>query len=114
MSRSDNHDILRHDWCGMQADVAGNQVDLLVEILLQIHGTALAKSSHDGAGLGAESDQPVSRSNVKDPLLLAIRPVSQAATGKLPRCHLTAPAFVLAMHPEHLSRCRVQRHNRAP
>ena len=92
----------------MQPDFAGDQVDLLIVVQLQIDDAVLAEAGHGMPGLGVQSDQPVAGRDVQDSLFLAIGPIGQAMAGKLPRRICAALAFVLAVHPEHFARGRIQ------
>ena len=104
----------RDSWRGVQADVAVDEIDLLVVVQLEIDDAAFAEAGYEHAGFGVESDQPVAGRNVEDALVLAVSPVGQAAAGKLPRRRLAARAFDFAVHPEHLARGGIERHHRAP
>src|SRR5216683_6449462 len=74
----DNYDILGYDGRRMKADLPGDQIDLLIVVLFQVHHAILAEAGYRDAGLGIESDEPVTGRNVQDSLLLAIRPVGDS------------------------------------
>ena len=69
----------------VQSDFAGDEIDLLVVVLLQIDDAVLAEAGHRDAGLRVERDEPVAGRDVENPLLAAVGPVGQAAAGQQPR-----------------------------
>ena len=77
--RGADHDgIASHDRRCMQSDFAGDRVDFLIVIELQVDGSVLAEARHRIAGLGIQSDEAVARRNVKDALFSAIAPIRQS------------------------------------
>ena len=98
----------------MQSDFAGDQVEVLIDLQLQIDDAVLAEARDGRAGLRIERDQPVAGRDVEDPRLPAVAPVREAAARQLPRRRRAARAFVLAVHPEHLAGRGVERDDGAP
>ena len=97
----------------MQPDFAGDQIDLLIVVQLQIHHAVLAEAWDRNAGLRIQRDQPVARRDIEDAFLLAVGPVGQAAARKLPRRCRAARAFILAVHPHQFARGGIERDDRA-
>ena len=98
----------------MEPDGRGLEVDLLIEVLLQVHDAVAAEALNRRSGSGVERDEPVSLRHVQDSLLLAVAPVREAASGELARRRRPAGAFVLAVHPQQLAGRRVERDHGAP
>ena len=104
---ADDDDVLRDDRRRVQADLAGDRIDRLIVLQLQIDDAVLAEAGRGHAGLGVERDHLVARRHVDD--ARAARPSVQydeAASGELPRRRFAALAFVLAVHPQQSRRCR--------
>ena len=103
---------------GVQPDLAGLEIDLLAVALhdadLQIHDAVLAEGRDHRAGLGVERDQPVAGGDVEHAVVAAaVGPVGDAAPGQLPGRVGAALALRIAVHPQQLTRARVERHHRA-
>src|SRR5439155_27373001 len=103
MRGPDDHHVLRDGRRRVQADFAGDQVDLLIVVELEIDDAAFAEARNERAGLCVERDQPVAGRYVEDSLVTTVGPVGQAATGKLPGRRLGALALDLAVHPKQLA-----------
>ena len=114
MSRAHNHNVLRHDGSGVKTHIAIDQINFLIVIELQIHNAGLAEAGYGDACFGIERDQPVTRRDVKDPLVFTVSPVGNTVSGKLAGGSGTARAFVFTVHPEHLAGGRVERNHGPP
>ena len=114
-SRADNHCILRHDRCGLDADFTRFQVgeNVLVIVEFEIHQSVLSEGRNAHAGLRVQTDEPESRGNVKNSLLSSVGPIREAAARELPRGGAAALSFMLAMNPEQFAGGRVQRNHGA-
>jgi len=112
--RADNHHILGDGRRRMEADLAGDEIHLLIVVQLQIDDAALAEPGDRHAGPGIEGDEPIAWRDVQDPIVPAIGPVREAATRELTRRGRAACALVLAVHPQQLAGCAVERHHGAP
>src|ERR1700688_3757659 len=77
--RADDHDVLGDDGRGMQPYFAGDRIDLLIIVLLQIDDAVVAESGCERAVLGVESDEPVAGGDIEDSLFLAVGPVGESA-----------------------------------
>ena len=110
---ADEHDVLRHHRGRLQADLAGHQIDVLIDLALQVHGAVLSEAGDGHAVLRVERDQAVAGRHVEDPLLRAVGPVGEAAPGELARRVGGAGSLVLAVRPEQLARDRIQGYGRA-
>ena len=84
MRRADDDHVFRYRGCGVQSDFAGDRVDLLIVIQLQVEHAAVAEAGNGRAGFGVERDQPVAGRDVEDAFFLSVGPVSQTAAGELP------------------------------
>src|SRR5580704_980945 len=76
--RADDHDVLGNDGRRMQPYFAGDGIDLLIVILLQIDDTVVAEGGCERAVLGVESDEPVAGRDVEDSFFLAVGPVGES------------------------------------
>jgi hypothetical protein len=112
--RADDDDAAGDDGRGVQPDFAGDRVDLLVVLELQIDDPRVPESRHGASRSRVERDQLVAGRDVDDALVLSVRPVREAAAGKLPRSRVAAGALIEAEHPSQLPCGGVQRHDRAP
>ena len=95
----------------MEPDVAGDRIHLLIVFELQIDDAAFAERGDALAGLRVEGDHLIAGRDVDDSRRAAIGPIREAAARQLTRCFLTALALVDAVHPLHLTRRGVERHN---
>src|SRR5437879_3905318 len=113
------HDtVLRHRWRRMDADFTGHEIDRLAVAvhghLFQIDDAVLAERLNRRAGPRIERHEPEPDRDVQDSLLSAIGPVREAAARQLARRHGAALSFMLAMDPEQLTGCRVERDDGSP
>ena len=113
MSSADDHNIPGDNRCGVKSDFGAERIDRLVVVLLQIDDAVVAKRPNAVPGLRIQGDQAVPGSHVENPLVVAVGPVRQPASGQLPRCGCPSRPFTLAVRPEQLSSHRVQRDDRA-
>jgi hypothetical protein len=97
----------------MQADLAVDQIHVLVVLELQIDRAVLAEALDRIAGLRIEREQPVARRDIEDAFLSAVAPVRQPASGELARRRVTTRPLEFLVHPEQLARCRIERDDRA-
>ncbi len=110
---ADEHHVLGHDRGRLQADLARDEIDVLIVVALEVDGAALAEGGDGDAGPGVEREQAVGGGDVEDPLLGAVRPVGEAAAGELARRVGGAGPLVLAVDPEQLTGAGVERDHRA-
>ena len=77
-------------------ELAGDEIDLLIVVALQIDDAALAEGRNRHAGSGVERDHPVAGRHVDDALVRSVgaRPVRDASAGAGPRRVLATRAFV--------------------
>ena len=113
MRGADDDRIAGDDRRGMETELAGNRVDHLIVLELQIHQAVLPEAWNRTAGLGIERNQLIALRDVENALFLPVAPVRETAAGKPARRPLGALAFVEAEHPLHLAGSRVERHHRA-
>ena len=107
-------DVGRHNRRGVQADLAGNQVDLLVVVVLEIDDAVAAETGDGHPVPRVERNQPIARRHIADAGGATVAPVGDAAPGELTRRRFTALALVLAVHPQQLARLAVERDDGAP
>ena len=113
MRGADDDHVPRHERRRMQPDLAGDRIDLLVVVLLQIDDAVLAEGRDRHAGLRVEREEAVAGRDVENPLLAAVGPVRQATAREDARCVGAARAFILAVHPQQFARGRIERDHRA-
>ena len=111
---ADDDHVFGDDGCGMEPDVAVNQIHVLIVVELQIDDAVLAEAGYKSSRLRVKSDEAVSRRHVQNSGVPSVGPVREAAPGQPPRRRVATRAFVLAVHPQHLAGCRVERDDRAP
>ena len=111
--RADDDRVAGDDGRRMESDLAGDEIDRLIVVLLEVDDTARAERLNRDAGPGVERDQAIAGRDVENPLVLAVGPVGQAASGELTRRRLGALALALAVHPHQLAGRRVECHDRA-
>src|SRR5947208_2529060 len=89
-------------------------VEVLVVIPLEIDYALLAEALNQIPRFCVQGDHAVSRRHEDDALIRAVgaRPPGQTAPGAPPGSELASLTFVHLIHPENLTRARVQRHNR--
>ncbi|CUS46044.1 hypothetical protein MGWOODY_Smn2499 [hydrothermal vent metagenome] len=109
VGRADHDHVLHHQGRRVQADISGDRVDLLVEILLQVDDAVHAERGVGIAGRCVETDELIADRHEQDPLLRAVGPVGAAMTGELARRILRALALVDPVHPQHLASGSVER-----
>ncbi len=97
----------------MQAYFALHQIDLLARAVLhaqlEVQRPVLAEAGIGNPGLCVKGDQPVSNRHVEDSRLLAVAPVSQAASRKPSRGRFAAVSFMFAVHPQQFAGGCVER-----
>jgi hypothetical protein len=77
---ADDDDVLCDHGCAVPRDLAGNGIELLVGILLQVDDAAVAEVAQRMSGFGIQADELIPDRDVKDALVtLAIGPVTDAA-----------------------------------
>src|SRR5262245_55273078 len=113
MRGADHDRVPRDDRCGVQTDLAGDRIHLLVVFRLEVDDAAFAEGRNGAADLRVERDQLIAGGDVENPLFLPVRPVRDTAAGELPRSRLAAPAFIEAVLPEKLAGTRVERDHRS-
>ena len=108
---ADDDDVLGDDRRGVQSDLAGDRIDRLIVVRLQIDDAVLAEAGGGRTGLGVERDHLIAGRDVDDARALAAgaRPVGEAAAREQTRRRFAALALVLAVHPLHLAGHRVER-----
>ena len=109
-----DHDVPGDHRRGVEPDLSGDQIDLLIEVALQVDDAILTEGGDARPGPGVEGYEPVPGRDVQNPLLLAVAPVGEPSAGQLSRGGGAARTFVLAVHPEQLARGGVERDRRAP
>ena len=67
MRGADEDDAIGNDRRGVEADLAGDEVELLIHALLQVQDPVGAEARDAPAGFGVERNQPVTRRDVDDP-----------------------------------------------
>ena len=91
----------------METDFAGDEVDFLIVILLQIDYAVFAEGANRRAGLRIECDEAISGSNVEDSFFAPIAPIRESPARELTGRILTSGAFTFAMGPDQLTGPRV-------
>ena len=101
---ADDDDVARDDRAGVQSDLAGDRIDHLVVVLLEIDDAVLSEVADRNAGLGVERDELVADGDEEDAFVAAsVRPVRDAASRQRPRRRRGALVFVDAVHPQQLA-----------
>ena len=113
MRRADDDHVLRDHRRGVEPDVAGDQIDLLIVVLTQVHDAVVAEVLDRRPGVRVERDQPVARRDIHNPLAPPIAPVREPSPRKLSRRVRPALAFLIAVHPQELAAGGVQRDDRS-
>jgi hypothetical protein len=110
---ADEDDIAGDDGRGVQADRRRIHVHGRVEVQFEIDDAVAAERGVTHPGLRIERDQAIAGRHVEDAFLAAVAPVREAAARQLSRRRRRTRAFVLAVHPLQLARCRIEREHRA-
>ncbi len=116
---ADDHHVAHHRRRGMDADLAGLEIDRLLgaahDADFQINDAVGAEAIHQRAGLGVELDQAIAGGHVDDALVAgAIGPVGKPAAGELARRMSGARTFAQAVRPNEFAGLGVERNHRAP
>src|SRR6266446_347731 len=103
----------------MDTDLTGFQIDLLVDPFhhanYQVDHSVLTERVDDGAGLGIERHQPITRRDIEHALVTSsVGPVPHATARKLTRSVGGSLAFAEAVRPDQLSRFPVEGDNGPP
>ena len=111
MRRSHDHDVLGDDGSRVQADLAGDRIEHLIVVLLQIEDAVLAERAHRNPGLRIERDELIPERHHEDALVaLPVRPVRHTAPRQQARRRRGALAFVDPVHPQQLAGCGIDGH----
>ena len=78
----------------MDADFPAQRIDFLIVILFEIDHAIHAEARNPVPRLGVQGDHAIARREVDDALVLAIRPIGEAAAGETPGRNFTALALV--------------------
>src|SRR5439155_25591183 len=105
---ADDDDVPGHHGRRMQSDLAVHRIDDLVVVELQIDDAAAAEVRLGDARFRVQRDEAVAWRHVQHALFAAIGPVRQAAARQLPRRRGAAWPFLLAVHPDLFTGCRIQ------
>ena len=116
VGRADDHDFAGDEGRRVESHRGRGQVVLLVVIHFQIDDTVFAERANEFPGPRIQRDHAVPGRDIDDPLVGAVgaRPVRQATAGATAWSRKAARTFVLAVHPEHFARLRIQRNRGAP
>ena len=114
MRGADDNHVFGDGRGGVQTNLTGDQVHVLIVVQLQIDDAALAEAGHGNSCLRVERDKTISRRHVDHPRLSGVGPVSQPATGESARGRIAARPLVFAVHPQQFASCGVERHDRSP
>ena len=110
--RADDDRVAGHERGGVQPDLAGQRIDLLIHVLHQVDDAVLAKARETLARPGVQADQPVARRDVEDLAVAAVVAIGQPAAGPAPRRHRGPLPLVEPVHPEQLAGPGVHRDRR--
>jgi len=80
MCRADDDDVLGNHGGRMEPDFAGDEVDILIVLELQIDGAVDAEAGNRIASLRVERDEAIPGRDVEDPLFAAVGPVRESTT----------------------------------
>ena len=94
---------------GVQADVALDEIHVLVVVQLQIDDARLAEARDRDAGLCIEGDQAITARDVENACVGAVTPVRQASARERARTRGAARALVFVVHPEEFARGGIER-----
>ena len=100
MRGADDNHVFGDGRRGMQTDLTGDQVHVLIVVELQIDDATRAEARHRKSGLRVERDKTISRRHVDHPRLSGIGPVGKPATRESARRRIAARPFVFAVHPQ--------------
>ena len=114
MRGADQNRVAGDDRRGVQADLAGHQVDVLVHALFQVDDAVGAEAGEPLPGRQVQPDQLISGGDIKDLSRAAVVSIGEAASGAATRRVRATLPFVEAMHPEQLAGGRIGRDDRAP
>ena len=111
MRGSDDHDVFGDDGPGVQSDLAGDRIEHLVVVLLEIEDAVLAEPAHRDAGLRVERDELVPERHHENALVaFSVGPVRYTAARQQARGRGRALAFVDTEHPQQLAGCGIDGH----
>ena len=106
MRGADDDDVLRDDRRRVQADLAVQRIDVLIDVLLQIDDAVVAEALDAIAGARVERDHLIARRHIDDSCVVAVLPIREPAARELARRDLTALAFVEPVQSIAARRCR--------
>src|SRR5262245_56921444 len=70
--RTDNHRIDGDNPSGMESNLSGKRIDLLIVLEFQINRAVFAKAAHRGTGLRIQRDEPITWCDIQNPLFAAV------------------------------------------
>ena len=104
MRGSDDHDVFGDDRPGVQSDLAGDRIEHLVVVLLEIEDAVLAERADRNPGLRFERDELIPERHHENALVaFSVRPVRHTAARQQARRRGGALAFVDPVHPQQLA-----------
>ena len=114
MSRADHHHTVHDAGRGMEADIGGFGVKLLIEVELQIDRPTLAEIRDEAPRLRIQRDQAIADRHIQDAFLDAVGPIAEPAAGQLARRIRGTRAFLLPVEPQQFAGLRIQGHHASP
>jgi hypothetical protein len=111
---ADDDDVVADHRSGMETDFAGDRVDFLIVLGLQVHHAVGAEAGNRIPVLRVEGDEAIAGRDVQDAFFTAVGPVRETAAGEHSWRPGAARPFDLAVHPQKLAGGRIERHNRTP
>ena len=85
MRGADQNRVAGDDRCGVQADLARDQIDVLIHVLLEVDDAIGAEALYPPPGGGVKGDELISRGDVEDLARTAVVSKSETASGAATR-----------------------------
>ena len=94
MCGADQECVAGNDGCGVQADLAGDQIDVLIHILLEVDDPVGAEAGDPLSSFGVERDELIPRGDVEDLPRTPIVSIGETASRESAWCRGTTFPFV--------------------
>src|SRR5262249_24568757 len=113
MRRAHDDGVSGNNRSGVQPEFSCDRIQFLIVVQLQIDDSAFTESRDRDSCFGVQSNEPVARSNMKNPFFVGTRvfAIGKTTPRKVSRGVVPAWTFTLAVHPQELTARRIQRND---
>ena len=115
VGRTHEDDVATHDRGAVPADLSGEEIDLLIGVLLEVDDPSASEARNRTARPRVERDKLIADRDEEDAFVaLPVRPIGDPPTRHTPDGAFRPLSLVDPVHPQDLARVRVERDDVPP